>query len=262
MAKAIVPATDALLAQIGKWLKQENEVHEAALAALGTDFPYDDEIPSKGFWCNWNIVTRSASEDPTNVHVLVDDGDPVGFVCALDILEVRPDRRGMGYGRDLAEFMLTWAIERNFSVVEIGIAPYTAVPFWRAIGFTTVPDRSASGGGQYAYKRLDRRSRLGSTPVVPYRIAFYPDERGGAEDVKPFVIFENYAERLFDGRLQLSERAYCFNPNESAPHDCVVQIEVEGRVIFRDKAKRPEAQAFGVERDGAGIYYIDRIVIR
>jgi GNAT superfamily N-acetyltransferase len=47
----------------------------------------------------------------------------------MDILEGRPDQRGKGYGRLLAEFMVERAFGEGHSVAEIEIAPASALPF-------------------------------------------------------------------------------------------------------------------------------------
>jgi|ERR1039457_4943143 GNAT superfamily N-acetyltransferase len=79
------------LAAVEKWLRAEHEQ------------------TGEGFFCNWSVV--AAAFKRKDVFVLAADDDIVGFVVDApsgpDIVEVRPDKRGMGYGRRLAEWAIT-----------------------------------------------------------------------------------------------------------------------------------------------------------
>ena len=257
MGLEIVPATEATLAEIEAWLKAEQAAHEAAAAILAERWASDVEIPERGFLCNWHLVRRSFSRDPNNVHVLVADGAAMGFVDEMDILEVRPDQRGKGYGRRLAEFMLGRAFDQGYSVAEIEIAPESALPFWREMGFTADVTRQGGGGGIYAFKRFDRPYVLGNGPRVAYRVAFHPPDRDWDRATAPFQVFDGHGERLADGRVQLQERAYCFDETTATSLDCVVRLELAGECLFEDKVKRPAAQSFGLQVDPGDTYFLD-----
>lgn len=259
MQVEIVPATAALLAEIEIWLKAEDAAYHEASAILANRWDPDVEIPARGFLCNWNLVQRSFARDPENVHVLLVDGAAVGFLDEMDILEIRPDRRGQGWGRVLADFMVQRAFDRGYSVAEIEIAPETALPFWARMGFTPDSRRQGPGGGIYAFRRFERRRALGPGPRVPYRIAFHNNARDWDRQVEPFRVFEGHGERLADGAIQLPERAYAFDPDRDASDDWVVTVEVEGEAVYEDKVKRRSARAFGLERDPGGLCYFDRI---
>ncbi len=259
MPAEIMPATEASLDEIEVWLTAEQAAHDAAAAILATRWNPEVEIPEPGFLCNWHLVRDSFSQDPTNVHVLVADGVAVGFVDKMDILEVRPDQRGKGYGRLLAAFMIRRAFDQGYSVAEIEVAPESALPFWRQMGFTIDPARQGGGGGIYAFKRFSRVHPLGDGPRVAYRIAFHPPSRDWDRNTPPFQVFAGEGKRLAGGRVQLPERAYCFDETRSTSMDCVVSIEVADEVLFEDKVKRPAAQAFGLELDPGYIYFLDVI---
>ncbi|MBX9802021.1 MAG: GNAT family N-acetyltransferase [Caulobacteraceae bacterium] len=155
----VVPATPEALAKIKAWLEVEDTVHRETLDAQEAHWDPKVELPSKGFLCNWNLVEKTFETDPGAVHVLLEGDEPVGFIDGLDIMEVRPDLRGRGYGRRLAEFMLDWATRRGYSVAQIEIAPDDAIPFWRRMGFTIAnASRSGPSGGVPAYKILDHGS--------------------------------------------------------------------------------------------------------
>ncbi|WP_417233030.1 GNAT family N-acetyltransferase [Brevundimonas sp.] len=259
MKNRIVTATSQHMALVEAWLAAEDAAYREALDAV-VNRRLNVEIPDQGFLCNWHLVVSSHARDPHNVHVLLEDELPVGFVDRLDILEVRPDRRGLGYGRKLAAFMEQWAGERGWAVAQIEIAPPSAIPFWEAMGFTRVPNRTGGGGGQYAYKHLPPRPiALGDGPRVTYEVAFYPEQRDWDPTTPASHTFSGDGELLPDGTIQLPERAYCFAPGEAETHDRVVSIVVGGKRLFEDKVKRAEATAFGVLRDDGGLYGIERI---
>lgn len=259
MQVEIVQATAALLAEIEVWLKAEDAAYRKASAILADRWDPDVEIPMKGFLCNWNLVQRSFARDPENVHVLRVDGAAVGFLDEMDILEVRPDLRGKGWGRLLADFMMKRAYEQGYSVAEIEVAPETALPFWTRMGFTPDIWRQGPGGGIYAFRRFERTTQLGPGPRVPYRIGFHDNARDWDPSVEPFLIFEGEGERLAGGAILLPERAYAFDPHHHASDDWVVTVEVAGQALYEDKVKRPSARAFGLSRDPGGLSYFDRI---
>jgi GNAT superfamily N-acetyltransferase len=237
-------ATKRDLAAVQKWLRAEYE------------------LKGEGFFCNWSIIDRAFKRK--DLFVLDVVGDVLGFVVdgtrGPDIVEVCPEKRGMGYGRYLAEWAINSAFKRGNSVFEGECAPASSVPFWEKLGLTVVRSRTGPGGGLYAYKILERKIGLGAGPRVPYEIAFYPPERDWKKDTEPFRTCAGEAQRLNDGSLQLPERAFCFDP-QSESHDYVVRIAVNGADVYEDKVRRPKAESFGVCSDPGGIYFLERIVI-
>jgi len=214
----VVPATPEALAKIKAWLEVEDTVHRETLDAQEAHWDPKVELPTKGFLCNWNLVEKTFETDPGAVQVLLEGDEPVGFIDGLDIMEVRPDLRGRGYGRRLAEFMLDWATRRGYSVAQIEIAPDDAIPFWRRMGFTVAnASRSGPSGGVPAYKILDHRFELGEGPRIPYSVAFYSQARDYDPTVKPFVVFQGEGERLEDGSVQLPQRAFSFREADPDP---------------------------------------------
>lgn len=259
MDTKVVPATRALLSEIQTWLEAEDSAYRAACDTQAERWDPEIEIPERGFFCNWNIVLSSFERDPNNVHVLVVDGKAIGFVDEMDILEVHPGFRGRGFGRVLADFMLRRAFELGHSVAEIEVAPETALPFWKSMGFLEDSTRSGAGGGIYAYRRLERPLTLGPGPRVPYRIGFYEPSRDWDNSVEPFAVFAGEGEKLTDGSVRLAERAYCFDARQPTSTDCVLRVELAGELLFEDKVKRPEGQRIGLARDPGGVFYIDRL---
>lgn len=259
MNHEIVPATDAFLAEIEVWLDAEDAAHKAAELAYVAN-GYEGYVPPRGFRCNWDTTKKRWCEQGGGIDVLVVDGEAVGFQ-GHGIFEIRPDLRRKGYGRILAEFMIARAFDEGWSVFEIGIAPWTAEPFWQSMGFTLVPDRPDRGGGTFAYRVLRRRFDLGSGERVPFLVEFFtPDERYSS-DPRPFAAFGGLGERLPDNTIRLPERAYAFDPLEDVSLNAFVRVEVDGEEVHFDKLKRDSSAASGLERDGGYTYFFDRITL-
>jgi GNAT superfamily N-acetyltransferase len=259
MTVEILPATEATMDAVEAWLQAEEDAYQKAEAAWERH-GYDGERQVRGFRCNWNGTRRRWVDGTTTVDVLMVDGEPVGFVDGKDILEVRPDLRRHGYGRLLAQFMIDRFRDEDRSVLEIEIAPRSAEPFWRRMGFTVVPDRSGPGGGIYAYLLFDRPYRLSPTADAEVSIEFFTEEERYSDEPAPFASYVGLGERLADGSVQLARRAVCFDQDHEGHHDYFVRIRVDGREILFDKVKYPESRSLGVAMDAGYTYYVDRIM--
>ncbi len=258
MEYSIEEANKAHIAEIEKWLDTEEEAYSSAEIAYELN-NYEGFIPPRGFRCNWDSV-RKGWERGQPLFVIVVNGEAVGFLDGTNILEIRPDMRGKGYGKILAEFMLSREFDEGSSVVVIGIAPPSAVTFWRdSMAFTVQEDRQWYGGGIYAFKTLRRLFDLGEGERVPVSISFYSEKQGHSSHPKPFKTFSGLGERLPDGAVQLPERVYGFNEKTEQIGDCFIGIELDGRKILFDKAKYDESEIIGVQSDKGGFYFLDRI---
>lgn len=257
MTSHITKANEALLAEIEVWLDAEEAVFQRALEAWEVD--YEGDRPVRGFRCNWNSTKKGWREGRSEIYVLINDGKAVGFLDGTDILEIKPDLRGRGYGRILAEFMIQTAREQGRSVIKIEIAPPSAEPFWRHMGFAVVEQREGYGGGTFAYKVLPREFELGDGQRVKYTITFYTEKARYSQNPQPFSQFIGEGERLVDGCIQLPERAYCFNPVDDQHVDYFVRIDVDDEVLHFDKAKYEESSLCGIQRDLGYDFYIERI---
>lgn len=260
MAYEILPATEATIAEVEVWLDAEEAKYQTAAQVWERDGWVIDK-PARGFRCNWDSVKRSWREGHARVDILLVDGEAVGFLDGKDILEIRPDLRSNGHGRNLAEFMVKTAIEEGRSVLEIEIAPHSAEPFWKRMGFIVVPGRRGNGGGIYAYRVLPRNYVLRNGERVPFFIQFYTEDERYNDNPAAISGFSGLGERLADGSIQLPERAFCFEPETNQNVDYFVKIEIDGHMIHFDKCKRELSTAHGVQLDTGYTYYIDRIIL-
>lgn len=257
MTHQILDADEARLAEIEIWLDAEEAAYEKALQRWEDNF--EGDAPVRGFRCNWDSAKSWWRDGDTKMSVLVVEEQAVGFLVGTDILEIKPDKRGLGYGRILAEHMVEDARGEGRSVVKIEIAPSSAEPFWRRMGFIPVEDRRSSGGSTFAYRTLPKMFELGDGERITYAISFFTQKERYKGEPKPFALFAGLGERLSDGRIQLPERAFCFNPDDDQHVDYFVKIELDGRVVHFDKTKYEETAAFGIERDAGYDFFIERI---
>ncbi|MFD1696791.1 GNAT family N-acetyltransferase [Roseibium aestuarii] len=258
MEHEIVPATHKTLAEIEKWLDEEEATYLAERKAWKAGGCQGNQ-PAKGFRCNWDSAKRWLSEGHTQIWVLLVDASAVGFLVGKDILEIHPSLRGKGYGRLLAEFMVQKAFDDGFSVLEIGVALSTAEPFWERMGFTIKPDRRGPGGGIFAFRILPRTFPLGDGERVPYAVEFFTENSRYSNPPTPFAVFSGTGERLSDGSIQLPERAYCFWPDEAGHIDYFVRLSLDGKTLLFDKVKYSQSQKCGVEKDKGYTFIVDRI---
>ncbi|MGL3823700.1 N-acetyltransferase family protein [Sphingopyxis sp. R3-92] len=257
MTYEIVPATEALLVEVEVWLDVEEAAHKAGEEAYIAN-GYEGDVPPRGFRCNWDTTKKFWREQGGGIDILVVDGEAVGFQ-GHGLFEIRPDLRRKGYGRFLAEFMIARAYDEGWSVFEIGIAPWTAEPFWQSMGFTLVPDRPDRGGGTFAYRVLPRRFELGSGERVPFHVEFFTSDERYSSEPRPFATFSGMGERLSDDSIRLPERVYAFDPLEDVSLNAFVRVEVDGEEIHFEKLKRDSSRAIGLECDGAYTYFMDKI---
>lgn len=237
----IEPATASDLETILAWL--------AAEAAAG----------EKTFHGNRNLIARGQEEG--ELFVLREGGEIVAFALGkpgeIAIQETRPDQRGKGYGRVLAQWGIDRARAANIVLIEGECSPDTSLGFWKTLRFQEM--RPRYGYNPWVYLKLTKALPLpaGEPAEVLIRIFdqdhLYNDEVPIASEHRPAAM------RDAAGVIHLSERIVIFAPDLPMGHDISLEIVADGRRIFFDKAKRSEAAALGVKRDPGYEFYLDRI---
>jgi GNAT superfamily N-acetyltransferase len=241
---AIRGSTDADLKAIHSWL-----VHEEANGV------------SDNFLCNWSIIKDCHRDGRLTVYIDGKSGVPVAFqlggLIHPGILEVRSDMRRRGIGSRLVEYCVHKAIEQEECFLMIECTPQSSVPFWQAMGFTLYGD--PTDGKKRAYRVLPKKHVLPAAGTsVDVAISFYPEGRKGGEQLPPYQTWRPMAVVTSGGIANLSERVAFCREIHSPMEDPVIEIVVEGRTRYFDKAKYPEAGSIGVRRCSHG-FYIDKI---
>lgn len=234
-------STEEDLRQILGWL--EREARED-----GNTFHSQRDMIAKGHAAGELYVLREGAEVAAFA---------LGAPGAIDILETRPGYRGQGYGRELAQFCIDRAAAADMAVIEGECAPETSLPFWQAMGFEQIKPRY--GYNPWVSLRVPKKHDLPAGTPIDVVMRTYDEEVMYSEGISPIHEYRPTAVRSADGTIHLGERIVLHEPNLAMGQDLVVEIEVAGEKVARDKAKRAELAAFGVRHDQFQQYYIDQI---
>ncbi len=125
----------------------------------------EDKVFKEGFFCNWKLIQNSHIEKKTGVIIV--NENVVGFitwfgsepVVSIDIAEIKPGFRGMGYGKILAEALFNRLQMQNVKVLELHCQPAQSEKIWKKLGFKNFSDVKDFEGfntneGRHLYKIL------------------------------------------------------------------------------------------------------------
>lgn len=119
----IINPTEKHLKQIESWLIDEKDTF------------------NEGFYFNWNIISDEFKK--RRLFCLIVDNSVVGFVCwrsfdkiiTFDIVEVKKDKRGLGFGRFMVEKSIDKFKSDGFLVIDLQCSPPSSKPIWKKLGF-------------------------------------------------------------------------------------------------------------------------------
>lgn len=234
-------AKRADLVEVSRWLKEEEE---AGLVS---------------FYCNLNVIRDAFKEGRMYVLSEQTGGKPVAFVAdgylGPSILEVRHELRGKGLGSTFAEFIIEKARSEGRGGLEIECAPESSIPFWKRQGFKLY-------GNNRAHLLLEKSHILPSeAPEVSVTIGFFPEQVKWEPNVQPVLLSSPRAARVSESAVRLATRTGFIPRGVLEPgRDAVVSIEVDGVLLFKDKAKYPEAKRLGVQYDHVA-FFIDELAV-
>lgn len=234
----------------------------AILAWLNAE--YEEGGTEQGFWCNRSIIENAHKEGRL---IVADDGDTdraiafqVGGLLCPGILEVRPDKRGMGFGRKLVEYCVARAREEDECVLRIQCKPVSSIPFWKHMGFRLFSEafgeRCPPDACNRAFRILDKRhdSVPAEGDAVPVQIRFY------AECGVTLTQTKLPRSCLNHHRIALQYRVISYCPcSVFALSDTFVDVHVGGRELYSGKAKYPEAEAIGIQRRDSEVFIVDEL---
>ena len=234
-------STDADLVDILDWLQRE-------AAEEGNTFHSNRGLIAKG---------HEAGE----LYVLETEAQLAAFALGapgvIDIFETRPGLRGKGYGRQLAQFCIDRAAAADMAVIEGECAPETSLPFWEAMGFEQI--RPRYGDNPWVSLRVGKTNILPPGAPVDVVVRTFSEQVLYSDGVAAIGTYRPTAVKAADGLIYLAKRIVLHEPNLANGRDLVIEIEVDGRCIARDKAKRAKLAAIGVRHDRFQQYYVDRI---
>ena len=237
----IKPATAGDLTEILAWLEQEK-------VDTGHSF----------------IVNEGTIRDyfaRGELFVIRLDGKAAAFQAkrfSPSISVVRPDLRGQGYGRALAEWTIADALKSDVCALEIQCQPGTSIPFWRAMGFTIEKEGEfVEFTGSDAFLVLSRELALPSGSPSDVIIEFYEDGSSQRGQGHALSSHRPEAVRGSTGRIALAHRVVGYHPGNRST-DLNVRILVDGKQVVFDRAKYRDD--IGLRRDRySGAFYLDWI---
>jgi GNAT superfamily N-acetyltransferase len=231
---------------IHDWLREENrlEVHG-------------------NFLCNWNLTMQCHEEGLLLVLIDEIEGIPVAYqwgqLLSSGILQVRSGWRGKGLGRLVVEHCVELALQQDEMVLQVECKPSSSIPFWEAMGFTIIEGEFGENAKGFRVLSKELELPLGGRPVLA-TISSFPEERKWQEDVPAIASYRPDAIVADDGKVYLAERASFPISFRRLSRDLVIEIIVDGELIYRDKAKYQGAQDHGVKLCRNG-FYIDAVTI-
>ena len=228
------------IAIIHKWLQKEEE--------RGIE---------GNFLCNHTTIQNAHNNDELFVYLDKISRDPIAYLCHKDydpqILQVLSGFRNRGIGREMFEYCYSLAYSANKCIIKIQCAPDTSVPFWRKMGFYIERSHNHMTYGYCVIKKIIELPKEGNDVYAV--ISFYPRSKEWDSLVNPIDVFSISARRDHSGIVHLSQRIGI--PGIEVD-DVVVQLELDGDIIYKGKAKHEEAQQLGFKKCSNG-YYIDII---
>jgi GNAT superfamily N-acetyltransferase len=228
---------------------------ETILAWLAAEAAAGDQT----FHGNRNLIAKGQEEG--ELFALREGGKIVAFALGkpgeIAIQETRPDQRGKGYGRILAQWGIDRARNANIVVIEGECSPPTSLGFWKTVGFREM--RPRYGHNPWVYLALPKPLPVPAGEPVEVLIRVFDQAHLYHNDVSVISEHRPSAARDADDVIHLAERIVIYVPDLPMGHDVSLEIVVNGERRFFDKAKRSEAAALGVKRDANYKFYIDRI---
>lgn len=130
---SVRPATRAQAETVIRWLKDEH------INELGG---------TRGFYCNRSVIREAARR--SRMSVLLLGRTIIGFAVfnsyGIDIFEIRPTHRRLGYGRSFAEHIIRELFARGSRELNVDCVPHESQYFWRSLGFVDQEEKYQSWG--------------------------------------------------------------------------------------------------------------------
>lgn len=241
-------ATNNDLAYILSWLQQE--YHDDS----------DNEYGPEGFWCNRNIIEKALSDD---LWVLIVTGNAVAFQVgnySPDILNVKKNFQGNGFGKQLFEASKRRCRADNINAMHVECKPRSSHSFWRKMGFLRYGNMTEYDDIKMALL-LEKKLAINSKgQPVKVKVDFYSEEIIYQENVRPIKSCETIGYLEADNTIYLQKRI--IGEQFSLPNgkDLAVQVFLNDVKKYLGKAKHSEAIDIGFYHDSRGaVFCIDKI---
>ena len=200
------------LLKIRTWLEQESQ----------------DGIPGS-FFCNYNLIEAGQRSGSLLALVRTADALPIAFCLGddnLDILAVKADCRRHGLGRCLAKYFIDAARKRDVIGLYGQCVPLTSKPFWKSLGFVSVPPPWGGDDKNWVTCPLPHEIPLHNGPLCAVSIRL----EGGESEMQPVFRCDALGT---NGGFLLARDFVRYVPQP----DLQLEICCNGRVVFSNKNK-------------------------
>lgn len=132
--KSSINPTQEQVKEIEKWLTREWN------------------LKGEGFYCKWNNILSSFEEN--QLAIVSYKNKTVGFASWYDtsnftvtilMVEIKPDYRNKGFGRELINQLFDFFMDKDIYAVDLQCSPATSEPLWRRFGFIDFPEKEEQG---------------------------------------------------------------------------------------------------------------------
>ena len=215
-------ATDQDNKKIHSWLKEQNS-----------------QKIDGSFLCHWQL-TEEKHQDKKLI-VAISNDEPIAYIWEdFGILEVRHNFKRKGVGKQIVEYALDRASEKEKINIQITCAPKTSIPFWKKMGFKLYNHQDAS----YVFHPKLHMPKTGKKVSVVINV--YPETALHNGTQSPIKTFSPLAIMTDDGVIHLDYRVAAYIPKEECKGDIAIKIIIEHKQQLFAKAKHEISKKIGV----------------
>lgn len=219
----------------------------------------------EGHWSNRDLIQEAYVEQQLTVITHADA--VVGFAAGrfgLDLISVKSANQRRGIGRMLVEYLINRARDQDIPVLRVQCAPSSSLPFWERMGFELYGQATNDEKSPLVRMILAKDLQLPVHGTPAHAEIAYLSELALHQPIarhRPITCYRPPALIANDGVIHLGQR--CIGPDLiDTANDLVLRITIDGKLLYLDKAKYPEAKALGVRiHCVTGDYYLDRVVL-
>ena len=197
------------------------------------------------FLCNFDLTTQICNENKLLVYYDKAKDMSIAYLWLdFGIVEVKKDYQNKGIGtkfvKDAFEYIKNNIDER---CLDIECKPLTTRKFWEKLGFTFYNEIN----GYYIIEEKLNQPKNGIN--VKITIKLYSNDRDWNKTSKPIKIIESNAIEE-NNIIYLPKSISICNRQELWNGDLFIEVLIDGKIIFEDKAKRKEANKLGIKDTG------------
>ena len=197
------------------------------------------------FLCNFDSTTEMSNDNKLLVYYDLAKDIPIAYLWLdFGILEVKQDYKNKGIGSKFVIEAFEY-IKNNINdrCLHIECNPPETRKFWEKLGFAFYNEIN----GYYIIEEKLNQSNNGTNVKVTVKL--YSNDRDWNKSLKPTKIIESNA--IQDKNIiYLPKSISICNRRELWNGDLFIEMLIDDKIIFQDKAKRKEADNIGIKDTG------------